>query len=373
MLDLDVISARAAAEVSRMLRDHLICVTWVDPPRPVTAAEPDPWLVVGAARGNRKVDLTGLRIPPGAGIGGMVAARNSLVSVDNYIREDATRDFVGVMVGRERVGGAAGVPLHADGRFVGVLFAGRRVDGALGDRELDMLLEVSRHLGTLIGTARKAQELVELARIEERRRIATALHDDVTQLLFAVGSSARQARAEMTSYGPDTAKELERIECFASSAASAVRAALRTTAPIRPEQGLLLSLRAAVDEFRERTAMPVDFVVLDHPATVTERTTNVLLAVVREALANVAKHATGAAAVVSLATDDHGVNVVVQDDGPGLPRGFQLPSVSTAAAAEHFGLPSITHRVSLIGGRLAVHDNEDGGVTVRAAVPHACG
>ncbi|MQA86016.1 MAG: GAF domain-containing protein [Streptosporangiales bacterium] len=370
VIDLDVLSARAAVEVHRLLHDHLICVTWVDPSATAAGGDmEDPWLVVGAERGHREVDLTGLRIPPGAGIGGMVASTGGLVSVDDYTSETATRDFVGLMVDRERVGGAAGVPLCSDGRFVGLLFAGRRVDGALSDREIDVLFEVSRHLGALIGTARRAQEIIELARAEERQRIATALHDDVTQLLFAIGSSARRARKAMPDNRPDADRELERIESFASSAASAVRTALRAAVPVRPEQGLPLTLRTVIDSFTDRTQVPVEFVVLDRVPAQSPETTGVLAAVVREALANVAKHAPGAAVIVSLMGNECEVRLVVQDDGPGLPPGFELGSITAADAGEHFGLPNLCYRVGLLGGQLTIHDNEDGGATVCASIP----
>lgn len=359
LLDLDVLSARAAVEVQRRLTDHLVCVTWVDEDRPGTADEGSPWLVVGAARGHRDRDLAGLQIPPGAGIGGLVATRSRVVSVGDYRAESATRDFAGLMVGREGIGGAAGVPLWSDDRLCGVLFAGRRGDGELAERTIDLLVEVSGYLGEMIGRARQVRRLVSLARSDERNRVATALHDDVTQLLFAVGVSARRARRAIGDASPGADDELRRIEALTSSAATAVRAALRAAAPIPAEQCLALALQAEVDRCAELTGLRAELVVLDPVPEQRADVAEVAAHAVRVALANVVRHAPGASAVVTLACDDRVLTVLVQDDGPGPPPDFVLRPLRDHAGTR-FGLANLARRAGLLGGTLSLRGTDEG-------------
>jgi hypothetical protein len=86
--DRDVLEAHAAAELHRLLGDTLVCVTPVD--RAGERADEQgggPPLVVGAAHGTRDARLPGLRLAPGAGVGGRAAQSGRLVSVDDYARE----------------------------------------------------------------------------------------------------------------------------------------------------------------------------------------------------------------------------------------------------------------------------------------------
>src|SRR5205085_1216417 len=104
------------------------------------------------------------------------------------------------------------------------------------------------------------------------------------------------------------------------------------------------------------------------PRTVTADGAGALLAVVREALCNVAKHAAATRVIVTLAYSPEAVEVVVQDDGRGLPPGFTLRAVGDSARADGFGLPSLQRRMQQLGGRLVVRPGPEGGTTVRAVL-----
>jgi signal transduction histidine kinase len=81
--------------------------------------------------------------------------------------------------------------------------------------------------------------------------------------------------------------------------------------------------------------------------------------VVAEALTNVAKHAPGASARVSLVLDEERLVVEIADDGPG------------GAAAGGSGLTGLRHRVEALDGTLVVASPPGGGTTVRAELPCA--
>jgi signal transduction histidine kinase len=81
-----------------------------------------------------------------------------------------------------------------------------------------------------------------------------------------------------------------------------------------------------------------------------------------EALANVQKHAPGAAATVSLRSDTTGRGVVleVHDDGPG----FQPRAMSPGT-----GLQNMHDRVAAVGGRLKIDSRPGAGTWLQAEAP----
>jgi signal transduction histidine kinase len=223
----------------------------------------------------------------------------------------------------------------------------------------------------MLATADCAQRRVELVRAQERRRIASELHDDVAPLLFGIGAATGRARSALR--GPETAAttELERIEALAGTAGAAVRSAIARLAETHADCALPLALAATVDRFRE--ALAVELVDLGATGCVAPDVARVLAGTVAEALRNVTKHAPGAAVVVTLAGHADAVEVAVQDDGPGLPPGFALGRDPASADGRRFGLAAVAERLVPYDGALHVGENEDGGVTVAVRIPHAAG
>ena len=87
--------------------------------------------------------------------------------------------------------------------------------------------------------------------------------------------------------------------------------------------------------------------------------------VVREALANTAKHADATHASVGLARSNGRLRIAISDDG----RGLDAP---TATATSHGGLANIRDRVAALRGTMRVSSNADGsggGTTVLVELP----
>ena len=79
---------------------------------------------------------------------------------------------------------------------------------------------------------------------------------------------------------------------------------------------------------------------------------------VAEALANVSKHAPGAAATVTITECASTLDVEISDDGPG-----------GAVVRAGSGLGGLADRVAAAGGRLGVQSPAGGGTVVRASLP----
>jgi signal transduction histidine kinase len=355
-----MLAARAAAELTKSFYGDLVCVTTISR---------SPQLVVRAAGGQRSGGaLPGRPVPHGS-VGGLAFSQRHMISVHDYATVHAAEDFLDVVVGLEGVRGAVGVPLCVDDHSVGVLFVGRRTGTAFADREIDLLHRAAQFIAPLVEASLQVERRVELAGAQERQRLATELHDNVLPLLFLIGATARRMR-DSTIEDPEVmVRELGEVEALASSVASVVRNAVRELAPMRPDHKLSLRLRTVIARFRAHHAHSVELIEVGGATALPGDTTEVLSALVNEGLANLARHAPGASALVTLSYDLDRVTVTVQDDGPGLPDGFVLGSVTAPDAGEHFGLSNLARRVSDLAGTLTVSANEDDGVTLRASVP----
>jgi signal transduction histidine kinase len=207
------------------------------------------------------------------------------------------------------------------------------------------------------GRTLRAQHVAVLA--EERARIARDLHDDLgaslTGLALQLEAAQRRGGAE--------AGQLEGLAGETRSLAHELRELAWTTNPRCDNTG---SLVAFIGELTERfcqaagLACRLDLPAGENSGEVPARVRHELLAVVKESLANVAKHASAREVTVGLTMNDGQLNLTVKDDG----RGFD-PARSSAGS----GLRNLRERVQQVGGALEITTKAGAGTTITTTVP----
>jgi signal transduction histidine kinase len=308
-----------------------------------------------------------LKVPAGKGLGGRVLLERRPIAVADYQSDESISHHFNPVVAAEGLHGLTGVPIDDGEDVIGVLYAGIRRVGTIGDRAQSNLVEFARTVGPLITAARHAEQQTRLRVSAERQRIGRDLHDSLGPLLFGIGISARKARDQVGDNAPDLIADLDDIQAQASSASSQLREALRDLAPASAECAFSSVLQMQVQPFSQRSGIPVSLVVLGSPRTLTPTVQGVLLSSVREGLYNIERHAGAASVVITVKYDDEQVTLVVQDDGRGLPRRFELE-----VAPDHgrgWGLPAILGRAQSLGGDVSLFNNDDGGATLRVCIP----
>lgn len=361
LLGPDVLAARVALRLQRVMPNDLVNVTLLDS---------DGDLVVRGTLGSRTNRIRGLRIPLRSGLGGLVVSEGRAIAVTDYSRMGATREFTDLMVDKEGIRAAVGVPIILDGEALGLLFLGRRNHNPISNEELAQIEEVAAAVAPLLATSMQLTHSVQLAAIDERQRIATDLHDRLIPVLFAVSAATTAARAALASGDQgEAAEHIGGIESLASLANSLTRDIISKLGPLQPNQVLPAQLRQMIDRFMALSGVPVSFGVLGAPVALDAATVDTLTSVVVESLNNVAKHAPRASAVVTLTYGPHSTVVAVLDDGRTATAGLTIPSIAELGAGEHFGLANLNYRLSLLQGTLDIESNEDHGFTVRATVP----
>jgi signal transduction histidine kinase len=195
----------------------------------------------------------------------------------------------------------------------------------------------------------------------ERTRLAYAIHDGLTQVVTAsiLELEWQARRADVT---PDDAvgalssaagelrKALEEIRN--------VLAALSGTEPAttQPIDDLLQSVL-------ERWQLPATWSVDGDLNLVPPPVLEVASSVIRESVANAAKHASGQGVAVAVRASRGAVEVVVQDHG----RGFEPSSIGLRAG--HLGLEMMRRRVAAVHGTLDVESAPGQGTRVVARLP----
>jgi signal transduction histidine kinase len=199
---------------------------------------------------------------------------------------------------------------------------------------------------------------------EERARIARELHDTVTQQLIGIVMHL-DAASERVVGDPARAKTaLEESLRLAREGLAESRRIVWTDKPRQLETGALSkALAEAIEETRATTNAEIDFVCDPELDTLPAALQTLVLRGVREALANVKKHAHAKRVTVSTSVDDDFLMVDVQDDGSGFDETSQRP------VGAGFGLKGLCERVESHGGTLSIETAKGAGTTVAFHVP----
>jgi signal transduction histidine kinase len=120
----------------------------------------------------------------------------------------------------------------------------------------------------------------------------------------------------------------------------------------------------AIDElagaFAARTAIEPQVTLHGELSRLSDSQQITLLALIREALANIREHSDAERVTISVSAGGNGVEATVTDDG----RGFDPEETLVVAAREgHLGLVGMHERVRMLGGQTRI-DSRPGGPTV---------
>ncbi|WP_263172458.1 GAF domain-containing protein [Streptomyces sp. SCSIO ZS0520] len=262
------------------------------------------------------------------------------------------------------LGPVVAAPMVAGGQPRGVLLLARNKGSAPFGRTVPGPLRVyadQAALGMELGERRRAAE--ELGLLHDRDRIAKDLHDLAIQRLFATGMTLQSALRFVEH--PAARERLLRAVDDLDETIKTIRSTvfgLRLPARGPGAQGLRARATLVVeDAARALGSAPAvrmeGLLDTDVPASVGDH----VVAVLREALSNVARHAEASRVQVVLAVSGDELRLSVEDDG----RGFEDP----VRGGGHSGLAHMTERAQGLGGSLTHERPERGGTRLVWRVP----
>ncbi|MCX5317512.1 GAF domain-containing protein [Streptomyces sp. NBC_00154] len=262
----------------------------------------------------------------------------------------------------EGLGPAVAVPMVTGERTRGVLLLARVREGpAFTTSETLPLL-------TFAGQAALAMELTErrkaaeqIALLEDRDRIARDLHDLAIQRLFATGMTL-QSVVRFVDH-PQASERLLRAVDDLDETIKIIRSTifgLRARGPGRAGQGLRARTATAVEEAARTLGFQPSLrmgglIDTDVPAEIAEQ----VIAVLGEALSNVARHARATSVDISLVVGEGALNLIVSDNGVGMPED----------GGSRSGLDNLARRAEKLGGEMSVGASGKGGTRLSWRVP----
>jgi signal transduction histidine kinase len=195
----------------------------------------------------------------------------------------------------------------------------------------------------------------------ERARLAYAIHDGLTQVV-----TASVLELEWHARRADVAPE-EAVDALNAAAAElrkaldeirAVLASLSTQGG-----GVTQPLDELIEGVMERWQLPATWSVEGDLQAVPAPVLDVASSVIRESVANAAKHAGSNDVAIRVRTTRAGVEVCIEDKG----RGFT--STGTGLHADHLGLEMMRRRVAELDGTLDIESSPGKGTRVVARLP----
>jgi signal transduction histidine kinase len=215
--------------------------------------------------------------------------------------------------------------------------------------------DVSERLET---AAQLVDAKTRLEILDDRDRIARELHDSVIQRLFAAG-----LHLQASSDRPDSAERVSAVVDEIDEAIREIRGVIFTLhRPMQLDSGLEAALRTSINEAARLLAHRPTLRLGGILGNISPEMGSELLAVLREALMNVAKHAGASRTAVSLDVGSDAVTLVVIDDGIGM-------NEASSAHSGGLGLRNIRERASRLGGEVTFSHVEPRGTQMRWSAP----
>ena len=196
----------------------------------------------------------------------------------------------------------------------------------------------------------------------ERRALSRELHDEVGQMMTALGIEL--GNIEDLRGNSDVEAFQLRLEDAKRLNADAMRAIRDLAMGLRPSMLDDLGLEAALEwqgrEFSRHTGVPATVRVEGALDGLSDSQRTCIYRVVQEALTNCARHAKASNVLVSVTAKGKEVAVVVQDDGVGF---------SSRSSMRGLGLLGIQERVSALEGKVKISSEPMRGTTIRVSLP----
>jgi signal transduction histidine kinase len=248
------------------------------------------------------------------------------------------------------------VPLGAGDERIGEIVCGPKIEGRLGEEEIQLVRTLAGQLALAVRNARLAGRIVNAAE-SERRRIERNIHDGAQQELVALVAKLEMARSAAAQGGlrPDVIDDM-RLE------AQRILSELRELAQgIHPS---VLSDGGILEAVEDRCArLPLDVTLETSEGLRARRFDDNIEGAayffVTEALANVLKHADATRTTISLRCEAGRLVLGVADDG----RGFDPDTVSDG------GLAGLRDRIRALGGTVTVASAPGSGTRITASLP----
>ncbi|MBM3461838.1 MAG: GAF domain-containing sensor histidine kinase [Armatimonadetes bacterium] len=223
----------------------------------------------------------------------------------------------------------------------------------------ELIQRLRRDEEVLQGLTKRAVQVQE----EERRRIASDIHDGVTQRIVSIWYRVMNLKKLLLKHPEEAEQELETIKAQLDLALQEARGAIYNLRPSTLDDlGLIPSLRSLVHDFEKESGVACLMQIRGERRLPSYFEVGIYR-IVQEALRNIKKHAQAATARVSVHIGEEAVRLTIIDDG----RGFSRKKRSGDNIVKSFGLESMEERAQMLGADLFVRSHPGEGTQIRVS------
>jgi signal transduction histidine kinase len=360
-LTMRLLSGERSDAVLSLLTGQALALSGADLVKLALPDEEGGRLTIDYAEGDGADAVRGLVLPANDSLSGMVLACGEPISVEDFATDERTAEVTRRALGH--IGPAVAFPLGVPGHVRGVFtVARRRGKPSFGPGDVEVIGAFGAQASVALELAARRADAEQLTVLEDRDRIARDLHDLVIQRLYATGMSLEGAV-------PMTARRevVDRIRHAVDAMDDTIKDIRATIYALQAraqadEPHLRGDIVALVDEMTEALGFAPELRLgagLDSRATA--ELSEQVLAVLREALSNAARHAHATEVDVTVDTDGAGmVTILVRDNGIGIGEG---------TPPRRSGLANMAGRADKLGGTFRISPAEAGGTEVEWRVP----
>lgn len=312
-------------------------------------------IVVAAADGTVARDFVELTLPMEASLSGQVMSGSGTLAIEDLSAHPS------VLPAARRAGLGPGlyIPMLAEQGPIGALIVARDTGAdAFSPVEIDVA-QIFASAAAVVLALGSARQALEDARVtSEHERIARDLHDTVIQRLFAIGmrlqASERMAEGAVAERIGETVENIDQV----------IREIRETIFDLNHPDRQGSNVRRMVRDVTSEAVAHLGFpprVNFRGPveSAVTEEMWTQMIPVLREALANVGRHAKASSTDVLVSVADGFLTLSVADDGVGI---SDQPSAGN-------GTYNMSERAEKLGGQLSLSRRKPTGTLVLWRVP----
>ncbi|MBW6473511.1 MAG: hypothetical protein K0B14_10330 [Anaerolineaceae bacterium] len=266
------------------------------------------------------------------------------------------------------------VPLTSADKFTGFLTLTERPSEVLYSQDdLELITMIANSTALALENARLYEEKTEMIRLqsiqsasiqeEERRRIASELHDGVGPSLASLNIRLQTVRKQLQRENNPMAEEVAEM---AEQAQENIHDIRRLIYDLRPsaldELGLVPALQEYINRYQKDQKIVVTYDFKDNISGLSVELETTLFRIVQEALANVARHSQARVVEINFEKKKSEIFLYICDDGNGF-------DPQTQQNGSHLGLWSMQKRVEQFGGSFQLSSSPGLGTEIYVQIP----
>jgi len=249
------------------------------------------------------------------------------------------------------------VVLRGSKASLGVLTVQSNTPRAYTADDQSILESFAAHVSITIENIRHYKQLEKSAVIEERQRLASDLHDSVTQLLYSIalmsgGWGLKASQDELA----DPAGHFHQIEELSLQALKELRMLIhQLRPPVLAEVGLLKALEDRLERVERRVEIQASIHIEGSLPRLTALVEEELYFMILEALNNSLRHARASSVQIDIHAHEKQLHIFVVDNG----RGYD-----TSLPSKGMGTAILQNRAAAIGAKVTSHSQPGQGTRV---------